>query len=338
MKRKKRLILACCQAKLYKNQSCTCGDVLPSVTIGKEVITYDSISAFESSSKNMNDSMNKIREAIVSGIVNGDIPESYFIKKDRWDMLHTAVKKFIQKVFENYDLDKYRIVCVPRGGRKYNYDFDFVLKEGEEIIESRHIELKFNAGDVDDTPQFASPMKPSQYMSQSFEKYHYDKVMPRIVSESSDILTMPNESDFMKEIHNNKPPCMTSFQKLYYEGCKSSSKFTDKAEAIHFYESSLRLSKQGIHDFINETDLDCEKVTEYLLNTQAGKIYMLYRNGRFVKQEVNLDDYKITSVKKNPDKSRYECETATGIKLQVLLRWKNGNGIAFPAFQIKAQR
>jgi hypothetical protein len=93
--------------------------------------------------------------------------------------------------------------------------------------------------------------------------------------------------------------------------------------AINFYETALIKSKQGIHDFIETTELDSGKLTKYLLETQKGKVYMLYSKGRFIKQEVNL---------------RYECETKTGIKLNVLLRWKNGNGIAFPAFQISAHR
>jgi hypothetical protein len=61
---------------------------------------------------------------------------------------------------------------------------------------------------------------------------------------------------------------------------------------------------------------------------------MLYSEGTFIKQCVNLDDYVIVDVVKNPQKFRYECVSKNGKKITVLLRWKNGNGIAFPAFQI----
>ena len=44
-------------------------------------------------------------------------------------------------------------------------------------------------------------------------------------------------------------------------------------------------------------------------------------------QIANLDDYIIVSVTKNPKKFRYECTSANGKKINVLLRWKNGNGI-----------
>ena len=47
-----------------------------------------------------------------------------------------------------------------------------------------------------------------------------------------------------------------------------------------------------------------------------------------------LSPFTIASCVKNPAKSRYDCVTQSGKKIRVLLRWKNGNGIAFPAFQI----
>jgi len=61
---------------------------------------------------------------------------------------------------------------------------------------------------------------------------------------------------------------------------------------------------------------------------------MLYSEENFHFQVVNIDDYMIESVVKNAEMSRYECLTKTGKKMIILLRWKNGNGIAFPAFQI----
>jgi hypothetical protein len=51
-------------------------------------------------------------------------------------------------------------------------------------------------------------------------------------------------------------------------------------------------------------------------------------------QQINIDDYTIDIVVKNSNKYRYECISKNGKKINILLRWKNGNGIAFPAFQI----
>jgi hypothetical protein len=63
---------------------------------------------------------------------------------------------------------------------------------------------------------------------------------------------------------------------------------------------------------------------------------MLYSNGDFILKTVeNVDDFIIESVTKNSKMNRYDCLCKSGKTLEVLLRWKNGNGIAFPAFQIQ---
>jgi hypothetical protein len=127
---------------------------------------------------------------------------------------------------------------------------------------------------------------------------------------------------------------MKAFQDIYYQGCALSSKFTNNEQDIKFYELAKQLSNESISTFVLDTDLNIELLSQYLEASQRGKIYMLYSEGAFVKQCANLDDYVIVDVVKNPQKFRYECVSKNGKKITVLLRWKNGNGIAFPAFQI----
>ena len=67
---------------------------------------------------------------------------------------------------------------------------------------------------------------------------------------------------------------------------------------------------------------------------QKNKIYMLYKNNKFHKQIVNIDDYELVRCEKYPEKFKYLAYSASGKQIDILLRWKNGNGIAFPAFQI----
>lgn len=350
----KKFVLKCCGARLYVGEICRCKQIeviqrstrhyfnilhsLKKIKIGKEIIHYGSIDAFIKSSKKENDSKNKTREAIIDGIVNGKIPDNYYTLSRRWAKLRKATIVFVDNIFPTIAHENQKVICKQRGGRKYNYDFDFIVKEGKTIIQTEHIELKFNAEDLDHAPQFSSPMKPSQYLSQNFEEFHYNKILPEITACLPESLEIPAYIQYAKEIHNNSPKCMEAFQKLYYEGCKGSSKFVNDDVKTNFYNNAISKSREGITEFIKQTDLDAEKLTQYLLDSQQGKIYMLFHDGKFVKQQINLDDYKIEKVEKNSEKSRYECLTKTGIKLHVLLRWKNGNGIAFPAFQISAQR
>jgi hypothetical protein len=117
-------------------------------------------------------------------------------------------------------------------------------------------------------------------------------------------------------------------------GCEKSSKYTSNPTDIQFYELAKTLSHESITTFIENNELNIGALSEYLLTSQNNKIYMLYSGTKFIVQRPNMDDYQIVSVTKTPQKNRYECISKTGVKLNVLLRWKNGNGIAFPAFQI----
>ena len=139
---------------------------------------------------------------------------------------------------------------------------------------------------------------------------------------------------YIDTIGNNEPVCVKEAQELYYQGCKQSSKYTGEQAAIDFYNKCKTLSKNSIINFINQTDLNIESLNQYLITSQNNKIYLLYRNGVFNIQKTNNDDYNIISYTKNPKNARYDAITKTGKKIKILLRWKNGNGIAFPAFQI----
>jgi len=300
----------------------------PMFSYNKEQITVDSISAFDLSTKGLNDKNNKTRENIIGAIINGKVPSEYYLIP-RWQSLRTSIFNYIGEL----DKDPYsKIECKHKGGRKFNFDFNIIFHM--ELMESRiyNIELKFNASAIDEAPQFVSTMKPSQYLSSSYEDYYYTNYLPKLSELSS--LPLPAKLDFLAQIHTNKPKCMKAFQDIYYQGCALSSKFTNNEQDIKFYELAKQLSNESISTFVLDADLNIELLSQYLEASQRGKIYMLYSEGAFVKQCANLDDYVIVDVVKNPQKFRYECVSKNGKKITVLLRWKNGNGIAFPAFQI----
>ena len=299
-------------------------------TYNKEQITPESISAFDLATKSLNDKNNKTRENIIGAIINGKVPVEFY-EIPRWLQLKTSIHNYITELDKN-PFDK--IECKHKGGRKFNFDFNIIFYSNDLGTESRvyNIELKFNASAIDEAPQFVSPMKPSQYLSTSYEDYYYTNYLPRLSTSGN--LSTPSKETYMAQIHTNKPKCIKDFQEIYYKGCEASSKFTKNEEDIKFYELAKQLSSESISTFIAQTDLNIGLLSEYLHTSQQGKIYMLYSDGKFTKQYANLTDYMIVSVVKNPQKFRYECLSANGKKINVLLRWKNGNGIAFPAFQI----
>lgn len=299
------------------------------VTYNSQTLNYKSIYSFDNSYKKHNDINNKLRESIIGAIINDKISHMYYKYSNRWTHLKNSVFKYIYNLCQNNSITN--IYCVHKGGRKFNYDFEIHFMNNE-INNTYNIELKFNAKTIMDAPQFVSPMKPSQYLSSSFEEYYYDKYLPLLATIGN--LIIPNKQTYLKEIHSTTPKCLLEFQTKYYNGCKSSSKFTGNPEDIMFYEKANQLSKISITKFIEENELNIHLLTEHLKKTQVAKHYMLYKNGIFYHQCIDVGDYELITCEKQPTKYRFIASSKSGYIITILLRWKNGNGIAFPAFQI----
>ena len=294
----------------------------------KEILNDKSISAFNLSTKQLNDKNNKTREHIIGAIINNKVPEDYYIL-NKWLHMKKIIFNYLQKLSDKLYV---KVECINKAGRRNNYDFLIRIFYDDGTNEEFMIELKFNVSSINDAPQFVSPMKPSQYMNNSYEDYYYDYFLNKL----SDMfqLKMPTKKEYLTQIHSNKPTCMKEYTKMYYGGCIKSSKCTNKEEDLNFYNFAKELSNESIKSFINNTELNSELLSNYLHTTQKNKIYMLYSNKAFILQKINIDDYTIDKVVKNANKYRYECISKNGNKMNILLRWKNGNGIAFPAFQI----
>jgi hypothetical protein len=315
--------------------------------ICRNIFPLKSIHAFTSataaSSKKNNAASNVIRENIISAVINEKVPKEYY-NNPEWSSLKNGVNKYIRELTENRPYTN--VECHPKGGRKFNYDFRIVFYYAAAVscissisTQSFNVEFKYNSPTIKETPQFVSPMNPSKFLSQSYEEFFYDRFLPRLSSFSG--FSIPPKEDYMFKIHSPTPPCMKIYQSLYYAGCKSSVHYTGDAKAVEFYRLCKETAAKSIDAFIGGGEggdcgvsLNISRLNDYLAETQKDKVYMLYFKEKFAIQRVPMDDYTIVKYTKNAAKSRFECLTASGNKINVLLRWKNGNGIAFPSFQI----
>jgi len=287
----------------------------------------------EVSTRNKNDMYNKIRELIIVTIINKKIPDTFYEYCIEWRELREEISNYIDNLCNIKNLECKSIECYPKAGRGNHYDLLLKINGNNEFI----IEFKFNASCIDDTPQFVSPMKPSQYLhNNNYEEYYYDYYFDELIKYFNELeqsnLEIPDKKTYLKNIHSPKPTELKDIQRKYYKGAKGSSKYTGNEEDIKFYKRAKELSQESIKKFIQNTDLDTKTLTNYLLETQKNKIYMLYKNNSFKLEEVDLNNYKINSYIK--EENRYIATTKNNKEIKILLRWKNGNGIAFPSFQI----
>lgn len=303
--------------------------VLPPIQYNKLTITLCDINVFNDSSKrSKNDKNNKTRETIIQLIINNKIPSEYYKYSLQWKKLKESIDLFIQNLCSNKKIELLTVTCVPKGGRLAHYDFKIIINGSIEF----DIEFKYNASCVNDTPQFVSPMKPSQYLDGSYEEYYYDNYLVEACQKNN--IPVPTKEEYLVQIHSPDPECVQLLQTKYYSGCKRSSKFSGDQNDIKFYEYMKKIAKDSIYNFISQYGVKKELLTKYLLNTQKNKYYMMYKDGLMNCETINLNNYIITDVVKDPKYCRYKATTKTGIQLKILLRWKNGNGIAYPAFQI----
>ena len=266
------------------------------------------------SSRGENDKINKVRENIICYLFNKKINKEW-LENPKWKKLNKALNDFINLLKKEFNIEKIdKITCKNAGGRGNKHDYWVTIND-----KKIKVEFKFNATNVNECPQFCSPMKPSQYMSNNFEEYFYNNYLNKIAKFGK--LTTPNKEIYLKKIHNNKVDCMNNF-KVLYDNNKEFNKYCK------------RIDKEGIAKFIEKTDLKINILSDYLLDSQKGKIYMCYKDGKFYLNKLNENQFKLVKLTKK-EKTNFICETAKGIKLEIRLRFKNGCGLQYPAFQIK---
>ena len=306
---------------------------LPCISYNRTMLNYYSINSFNVSRKNENYINNKERENVIGAVINGKIPDMYYKYSNRWKSMRENILDYIQVIFSQKNETKNsidKIVCIHKGGRKNYYDFKIMINDNLEY----NIEFKFNILNIQDAPQFISPMKPSQYLSNSYEEYYYDNFLKDLSKKYNIKLT--DKDEYLKKIHSCKPDCMKEYQEKYYSGCRSSSKFSGEKNDVLFYKDLKKKSKESIEKFIEKNDLNIDKLSEYLQKSQKDKYFMLYKNGTFHLYRSDINDYKLISYHKDPKKSSYIVMSENHKKIKVLLRWKNGNGISYPSFQISS--
>ena len=285
------------------------------VEVNNCLINYNYINYFDVSEKHNNDKFNKKRESIISAIINNKLDGKYFEYSSRWNKLKTELNRFLRKLCKKKTGKYYNTICCKiKAGRRNSYDF--VIKFDDIKI---NLEFKFNAVSITETPQFVSPMKPSKYLNMNFEEWFYDNYIQEIVSYSK--LEKPSKVDYLNQIHSNTVLCMTPFKKLY----SSNKDFNNHCKCI---------DKKAIKKFIQLTHIDTNKLSDYLLKNQKKKEYLCYKNGKFYHDSINEDLYKISSLVKK-ENTNYIYRTVSGLLLEIKLRFKNGCGLQFPAFQIK---
>ncbi len=280
-------------------------------------LTVRDIAAFFTRTRRCkNDSTNKTRENIIEMILRNNVPDDWFVEDARWVDL-------VQNLRECIPSDSRLIL--KKGGRLNNHDYDVDIGGRACKIEFKYI----SKGTV--SPQWVSPMRPSQYLTKNYEEFHYDNYLASILNLYD--TPMPDKEEYLKKVHSSG--YLNNVQEEYCKGSKASSRYSGSEDDIKRYTETCRIAKDSIESFVKVADLNVQPLNDYLRETQRDKIYLIYSNNKFRLDERTEEDNTIDPATITKQGSSYNGKTLSGKSINIMLRWKNCNGIAMPAFQIK---
>lgn len=307
---------------------CETDNSLKKKQIGNEmkIIETDIDLFYNSGTRSTNNEINNKREKIICELGNKKIPNEW-LTNNKWFTLNNEILRVVDSL-KIKDSSEYKFIC--KGGRGKNYDIELTFYNNT-LLKKYKLEFKYGANEINDCPQWVSPMKPSQYFNISYEELFYNEYLPKLCGKYRE--DIPNKEIYMKQIHNNKPDCMLNIQLKYYKGSSKSSKFTSLQEDINNYKYAKQLNNESIQKFLETSTLNVKKMNQYFKETQKDKIYLLWNEKSFNIRTRNEEDYQINSEPLTIKNNNCLCgKTISGYPIKILLRWKNG--IAYPGLQI----
>lgn len=277
--------------------------------------------------KSKNDKNNKIREQIIFELLNETIDKSFLKDNDLWLNLQIELNEYINNL-KPFNCEYFKIThsC----GRNSYSDFTIIFYDNNNCeISTTNLEFKCN-----NIPQFISPTKPSRYILSdlnSYEDYYYDNYLESVCEILNE--PIPDKEIYLHQIHSMNPQCMLNHQLKYNKGSHSKDHIDDKKITKQIKD----ISKRSITAYLEQSTLNIETLNVYFANSQSNKQYMFWKDGKFIEYKITTDDITLEpgDIQLNKQKNSFIVKTKSNKKLKFLLRWKNGNGIAFPTFQVQ---
>lgn len=239
-----------------------------------------------------------------------------------------ANPQFLKKLGSCIGCDVVIIGTTAAGGRTKRYDMSVsLLNQGGGGNLNIELELKTGALCLTKIPQILNAPYKVGVFPKDYLDFHHRVVLPCIVDYCNSIngnnLTLPVLSEYLKNVKSNqtRSAFLKELKKLY-----------DSND--DFWSVSKVLTNFGINDFIKDNDIDLDIMNNILGCSSVDKVFVLYKDGQYKLTKYPSGTTKLTKVLYKTHNS-YICSTQNpNYRMKILLRWKNGSGILYPALQI----
>lgn len=278
---------------------------------------------FTTSSKDMNDAVNRRREEYLAGLLTADVggDTRALGLQEKW-------RAVIQSLCPaTVPMESVR-VC-HKGGRGANYDFLFqaVDELTGTVIWEQPAEFKFGARSVAALPQFLSLAEKALPFPVSYAEFYYTHYLPQYLALDDGLATVaiPDKLTYCKLVYGSNYEVHPFFQTAYER--------EDEAK-----EEKSAVVKASIEAWLSEFSGACsmEHLTGLFKEKQLGKVFLLWSpegGGSFHVEKFGEEDLTLTEMVGVRNKNTLVVRSATRT-FNLLLRWKNHKGILYPAWQI----
>ncbi len=283
---------------------------------------------FTTSTRNLNDATNKVREKVLKVICQP--PQAYLEHEtygQSWRTVHQAWNDALRRIATETGIFEYTSTRIDvRGGRGFNYDAD-VTYFSEYETSNRKIEFKNGGTNIGDLPQFLSLQAKIQLFEETYDSFWYEKYLDKYLACDAEITEpKPERELYLKKVTSTVYAITPFFAQL-------------KSRELFFQKEKNEVVNASIADYLTTYGhtINREAFSEKVKATQTDKIYLLWSNGTFHIDKVR--EQEMTEMTFHSIKNGNILELKSGRTIYgLLLRWRNHKGILNPAWQISMKR
>lgn len=293
-----------------------------------EIKSKDILSFFEKNERSKNDETNRKRERILAIISN---PPAEFLNDieygNYWthlmnefrNVIDAIGKRYIQQSFDNYSIEM-------KGGVNNHIDYIVSFNNGQDLIQRVKLEFKNGGKNICQLPQFLSlPSNKKILDCIDYVEYYYNYLDSYIATDSGITIEKPPLNVYLKYVSRYSSDCHEFLKQI------DDQKHVNKHSKNAIIEASIR---DYLIQYSGKTKI--ELISEIIRETQKDKIFILWEGGKFNIDTIVEECMDITGIKMVTNNTIVLA--GKGVNFNLYLRWRNGNGILNPMWQIAMRK
>jgi hypothetical protein len=301
-------------------------------------LTHESIKCFESAKgkgRGLNDANNTLRETILSQMMLPPTPQVAAFMAAELPLSHTAQWRHIynewhaalKRVAARCEVpDPTAMTVRHKGGRASRSDFEVEFEDAAGRKQCASIEFKFNA-----VPQFINLPASKPLHALAYARFYYDKYLDKVMDMYHIPATeKPAYDVYVRHLYGSDYSKHPLFAKLKAAEDAAANKVAPQTPIV----------KESIAEYLVRVadTTDCDALTREF-KSQIQKHFLIYKNGTFHHDMYSEDELTVRRVVRVANNNTLVTESMKdGTFHHLLLRWKNHQGILYPAWQIKLVR